>query len=201
MIPEQSTSSLSSDSQLFVTLFALALGQASNKPIHTLRRELWKATGNPSFLSLFPLIPLLWVPKGSRIPQTLRFPALRHSLEVRPQPEKSESSLFLPIDDEKQLVALESQLRDWYQKAENLSTIHRIPIPTPFPARQASVYLGTDSPAARQRLIELGMEITRQSFLLKDFRLVTVDMQTKSSWITDLSYQVWQDRHLVVGER
>lgn len=182
------------------TLIALSMSQLGARAIRDLRDELWKATGNASFLTLFPLIPLLWTKIGSRLGRVLQLPALRTPPTLHPEPYQSQGSLFLPIQDGGQLQLMRNILSEWYRQTVESQSDSPSPL-RPFPMQSAAVYLGADSPAARQRMQEVNQERKLQSILIKDFRLMTIDMQTTGDWQCDSRYQVWQDRHLSIGNQ
>jgi len=193
---------LDSDSTtpLCATLIALSMSQLGAHKIRDLRDELWKTTGNPSFLTLFPLIPLLWTKIGSRLPRALQLPALRTPPTIHPEPCHSQGSLFLPVQDAGQLQLMRNILSEWYRQTVESQSDSPPPV-LPFPMQSAAVYLGADSPTARQRVQEVSERLKLQSTPIKDFRLVTIDMQTTSDWQRDFRYQVWQDRHLSIGNQ
>ena len=193
----QSTIGKDSNTSHSATLIALSVSQICEHQLRSLRDELWRNTGDPSFLTLFPLLPLLWTPIGCRIPQALRFPALQLPITVQLDAYQYEEGLFLPVEDNGQLQAMREILNDWHR------TIAEPPSGPPFPslpflvpAATTAIYLGTDSSAARHLVGRFGLKMSTKSFFIKDFRLVTIDMQSTRDWMRDLRYQVWQDRHL-----
>ncbi len=196
----QSLAFADSEAPLSATLIALSMSQLCTQQIRSLRDGLWKATGDPSFLTLFPLIPLLWIYIGGRMPHTLRFPAVPPPIGIHLDCQQKEGSLFLPVEDTGQISAIREILLEW----NTHSTGPFVDKPTqtmPFSADRTAVYLGADSQIARAHVLEFGTSMEHRSIPIDDFRLVTIDVQSKSGWRHDLQYQVWQDRHLSHGSR
>lgn len=184
------------------TLIALSVSQFCSHQLHSLRDELWKTTGDPTFLSLLPLIPLKWIPAGSRIPPALLFPALQPPIAVRLDAYPYEGNLFLPVEDNGHLQVMREILSGWHQTiAEPQYDTLAMPLPFSVPAAGAAVYLGTDSSAARQRVREFGVKISGSAMQIQDFRLMTIDIQSASDWMRDIRYQIWQDRHLSLNKQ
>jgi hypothetical protein len=194
----QSLAFTDSEAPLSATLIALSMGQLCTQQLRSLRDGLWKATGDFSFLTLFPLIPLLWIQKGGRIPHTLRFPAVPPPIDIHLDCHQNEGSLFLPVEDPGQLSAIREILLEWNSQTAGSSLAQPIQS-RPFAAERAAVYLGTDSPIARQHVLEFGTSMKDRWISIDDFRLVTIDVRSTSDWKHDLQYQVWQDRHLSRG--
>jgi len=175
------------------TVLAISLPQLCSRSVRALRRRLWSVSGDISYLSLFPLAPLCYL--HGRIP--------RSALPLLPAPALPvvfgatvtawQGSLYIPPPGEWTKGLLEAFTTAFPHLA---ITSTQDEADFPFQILAGGIYLGKDSPKAREAAKESTGEL-----VVDDARLVCLTMHTSvgDTWDHHIAYQLLDDIRLTPG--
>ncbi len=162
-----------------INLLALGVSQKASHQVQTIRQALWQASGHISFLSLPPMIPLMWSERyftpfeQVTLPRLSKNTTFSHFIEV-------ENNLFLGTEDRVWLATIEELLAHY-------SAIQ--PVIIPFPAYQG-IYVGVNQDSMGEKVAPVTTD---------DWRLLyfSVTWETDEKQLVSLRYTVTSDHHLL----
>jgi hypothetical protein len=190
--PAQSvTSTSTSTSATKATLIALLLPNANTAFIRNLRTCLWQATGEYTFLSIFPIIPLQWVSSEAKLPHTLHIPSPSVELQIQRKPLVVDKTLFLPVN---QLIldpTLDA-LKQFIARHEEMRNDEKFP--APFPDGGLGVYLGKSSETAQKTIEQFPM--LDSTMRIRSVKLGILELESDDSWLTSCRYHLLYVRNL-----
>jgi len=176
---------------LKATLIALILPSANAVFIRNLRSCLWQATGDISFLSLFPMIPLRWISPETKIPKSFHIPMPSFFMNIQKTPLVLGDSLYLPIN-QIALNPMQNALRQFFTESETIQMQESQDVP--FPDGGLGVYLGKSSEIAHTTIEQFPM--VDETMRIRSVQLGVIEVESNDSWDTNSRYRLLHVRNL-----